>query len=219
MQNTFEKKLSGLIAHRNKCFYIHKKIFLTLSVILLLGIVFGISIFDSIYSEKALKTVWISDHFNKAIESCSTFSDFFSVILKRSEADIRTLIFIFITGFTYFCFPVAGAMILAKGFVTGFSFFYLISCNDYMISRFAYVESIALSVFFVISKLIACLITVYLAMSSYIFSYKFREVKSNSSILRRAPVTYRYFYTFIYSVGGILLINTCYCFILNNIIK
>ena len=219
MQSTFEKKISKLIAHRNNNLYIRRKLFLTFSFLTVIGLVLGVAIFDALYRNKVFDTVWITEHFNKVFADCSTFTDFFSVILKRSEADIRTLIFVFITGFTYFCFPVAGAMTLAKGFITGFSVFYLISCKDFMSITFAGSNSIILPTIFITTRLTVCSITVYLAMSSYIFSYKFREVKSNRSILRRAPITYKFFYTFIYSVGGILLTNSCYCIILNNIIK
>ena len=69
-------------------------------------------------------------------------------------------------------------------------------------------------VVFVIAKIMLCAISVSLAVSSYIFSYRFRDIKASGSVLRRAPITYKYIFSFITSTGGVLLTNWVYCFII-----
>lgn len=213
--NAFEQKISGFIARRNTDKYIKNKITVSFFSLLLLGILCGIAVYDAIYRSQNISSEYLIHHLEETLKNCVTFSDCISEILSVSKSDIRFLLFIFISGFTYFCFPACGIMVFSKGFLTGFSFFYLIEIYN----QFNSTNYSLFFLIFLISKLLLSVITVFLAMSSYIFSYRFREIKSSSSVLRRAPITYRYFFIFIYSIGGALLTNYIYCFLIYHLIK
>lgn len=209
IHNTFEKKFADFISKRNTDTYTKRKILLSFGALMLLGFLCGIAVFDSIYRNNILGTDYVNQHFDNALKNCVTFSDYISEILNVSKSDLRNLLFIFISGFTYFCYTACGIMIFSKGFLFGFSAFYLI---DFFKHTENYNETLFILIF-VISKILLNVIAIYLAMTSYVFSYKFREIKSNGSVLRRAPIAYRYFFTFIYSAGGVLLINYVYYFL------
>ena len=215
IHNSFEKKFAGFISKRNTDTYIKRKILLSFGALMVLGIICGIAVFDSIYRNSIFEAEYVNHHFDNALKNCVTFSDYISEILNVSKSDLRNLLFIFISGFTYFCYAACGIMIFSKGFLAGFSSFYLIEIFRHTEN---YNEPLLIMIF-IVSKFLLNVIAIYLAMTSYVFSYKFREIKSNSSVLRRAPVAYRYFFIFIYSVGGVLLVNYIYYFFIYNLIK
>lgn len=214
MRNFTEKKYAGIIAKKNTCSYIYRKIIFSFLALLTFGIICGVAVFDAVYRGEDCANDYVRLCFENVFGQCFTFSDCFSEILSASRPDIRTLLFIFISGFTYFCYPANGVMIFAKGFVNGFSLFYIIeTIGDIRLYNYK-----ILLILFVLSKVCLCAVAIYLAMHSYIFSYKFREIKSNSSILRRAPITYKYFFVLIYSIGSILIINFLYGLLIHYII-
>ena len=215
IQNSLEKKFADFIAKRNTDKYIKKKVSFSFLALMVLGIICGIAVFDSIYRSNIYNAEHVLNHFDNALKNCVSFSDYFSEILNVSKSDLRNLLFIFISGFTYFCFPLCGIMVFSKGFLNGFATFYLIE-----IFRQIEIQNESLMLFlFIAFKIFLSIISIYLAMTSYVFSYKFREIKSNCSILRRAPIAYRYIFIFIYSVGGVLLTNYIYYFCIYNLIK
>ena len=213
--NSFEKKFARFISKRNTDTYAKTKISISFFILILFGALCGIAFFDAIYHTDSYSAEYASHHFENIFTNCESFSDYFSEILIASKADIRNLLFIFISGFTYFCYPACGVMIFSKGFLSGFSVFYFVKIFDSLIFP---QKPLILSIF-ILTKALIGIVAVYLAMYSYIFSYKFREIKSVGSVLRRAPIAYRYFFIFIYSIGGILLINYIYYFLIYNLIK
>ena len=215
MQNSFEQRIADFIAKRNNESYIKRKVSLSFLMLMVIGILCGIAVFDAVFRFSDYSPEYVSLHFGKALKSCVTFSDYFSEILNASKTDIRNIFFIFIAGFTYFCYPACGIIVLAKGFLGGFTVFYLVE----VFKKCYFANENLLFLSFVVSRLLLSIIAIYLAMTAYVFSYKFREIKSNSSVLRRAPITYKYIFIFIYSVGGVLLVNSVYYLFIYNILK
>ena len=64
---------------------------------------------------------------------------------------------------------------------------------------------------FILLKFFSCSLSVFLASETYIFSYEFRAIKQNLSVLKRAPITYKFIFTFAKTIGGILIVNFIYC--------
>ena len=213
--NSFEKKFAGFIAKRNTEKYVNRKLSFEFLLLALLGAVSGIIAFSEICRHESYSLEYVIYHLDSTLKNCVLFSDYFSEILNTSKPDIRNLFFIFISGFTYFCWPACAVMIFSKGFLYGFSALYLAEA----LVMLDIPSGRLVLIIFIASRVLLSAVAIYLATISCIFSYRFREIKSNRSVLRRAPITYKYFFIFIYSTGGILLINYIYCFFIYNILR
>lgn len=213
-QKTIEQKYAKIISRKNTDYYAHKKTFFNFIILLFIGISLGAIVYNFTYQDRDKNIFFIVDYFKSCKNKNISLLDLFSLIFDFSKSDIRILFFVFISGFTYFCLLASGIMIVSGGFLVGFtSLFLLEGCSipDNNIT--------ALPLMFFIIKLLIYFIITYMGTTSYMFSYKFREIKSTGSILRRASITYKYLFIFIYSLGGILITNFFYIYFLFNFIK
>lgn len=209
MQQTLENKFTSMIAKRNSPKYISKKSRLSFSLLFLVGFAAGILVFSFGISDGYISVCpdYINKHFSSIFVECDTFSGYISHLLKVSGNDLKHLLLVFVSGFTYFCFIAVSAISFAKGFTLSFSVSYMIAAS----SSIDTVDVCIGPALFFFVKLITSIILINLSVRSYIFSYDFRSIKQNCSILRRSPYTYRYVLAFISAVGYSLLINLVYC--------
>lgn len=213
-QKPIEQKYAKIIARKNTDFYTQQKAIISFVILILLGITIGVAVYDTIYRDRSGNINVIVNYFRNGYINCNSFNDWFSLVINFSKSDIRILLFVFISGFTYFCLLAAGLMTVSEGFLVGFTALYLFEGCSIQSS-----DINPLCLIFVISKLIICCVITYMGASSYIFSYKFRDIKTNCSILRRASITYRYIFIFVYSLGSILIINFAYTYILFKLLN
>ncbi len=208
MQNISETKFKKIIGRRNTLTYINYKVAVRFIVLFIVGLSLGIVAFFSEYRiDGTFDYGVLNDHFESIFVKCETISDYSVSILFASEKDIRYIIFIFISGFTYFCFIASGAIVFSKGFIVGFASAYIVLVKKISPDLF---PDIFVLIFIFINLTISAII-IHLATKGYIFSYEFRAIKKNHSILRRAPITYRYIASLILALGGILIFNLLYC--------
>ena len=208
MQSSFECKFASIIAKRNSKTYTDLKVKSSFYFLFFVGFVLGIATFFIGIRESAFVSgQQISDHVSSVFSDCETIADHFIGVLKISETDLSHIFFIFISGFTYFCFAVSGAIVFAKGFSFGFSALFLLEVKEQL--AFSGVHSFVCA--FILLEFAVCAVAISLAAETYIFSYEFRSIKQNLSVLKRAPVTYRFIFTFAKSIGGTLIINFIYC--------
>ena len=208
MTNAVERKFSSMISKRNSDSYPVTKSKFYFFLILLIGFLLGVAVFH-VSSNNSFSTNLspVEKHLKYIFSLSDNFADRFIDVIKLSELELCHVFFIFISGFTYFCFIASGAIIFAKGFMLGVSTSYLMLISSPIHS----INAIAFGLIFFLSKFIICIITTTLASKTYIFSYDFRVIKQNCSILRRASVTYKFVFLFIKALGGCLLLNFIYC--------
>lgn len=212
MQTLFESRLTHMISHKSSKEYAKNKSQLSFCLIFFTGLFLGIFALFIVPNE-SINTSFphIEKHLNSIHElQNSSASTHFIEALKLSEIDLCHIFFVFISGFTYFCFAASGTIIFAKGFMFGFSSAFLIKSLE----ELDHINSIYYLSTFIVLKLAVCVITILLAAETYIFSFDFRSIKQNLSVLRRASVTYKFIFSFIRSVGASLLINFVYCLII-----
>lgn len=214
LNKSIEQKYAKIISKKNSEYYAQKKSIISFLLLLSLGVALGVTIYHSAYQDRSNSIEQIIDFIKVRKSSTNSFTDIFSLVFAFSKSDIRILFFVFISGFTYFCLFASSIMIVSDGFLVGFTSLFLIeSC----LAKYNSVHLIPFA--FLTSKLGISLIIIYLGTVAYVFSYKFREIKSSGSILRRASITYKYIFIFIYSLGGIFIINLAYVYFLFNYIK
>lgn len=208
MQSSFENKFASIISKKNSKIYASTKTKISFYLLFFVGAILGIAAFllvsqdDSIIDASHIKI-----HINSIFVNCDSVSDYFIETLKISETDLSHIFFIFISGFTYFCFAVAGIIIFAKGFMFGFSVLFLFEIKDTLASM----QMTPFIWLFLLLKFIICSIAIYLASETYMFSYDFRSIKQNLSVLKRAPVTYKFIFVFTRTIGSSLIVNFIYC--------
>ena len=208
MQGISEHKLQKRILVRNDPGYIRAKVTFKFLLLFGLGMLLGGAFFRSEYVDRsALDVSLIEKHFDSVFVGCETFSDNLMTALVLSKVEIRYLILIFISGFTYFCFIASGFMMLGRGFLVGFS----TSCLVYL-GRL-YPETVGADAIggFVIFHTLSSVILICLSVSAYIFSFDFRGIKRNHYVLRRAPTIYNYAFALILALGGLLMNGFFYC--------
>ncbi len=208
MPTSFESKFASIISKRNSKLYTSNKSIISFYLLFLSGIVLGVvAFFIGIQDTSAMNGTPIKEHIGYIFFDCKTISDHFINLLKISETDLSHIFFIFISGFTYFCFAVAGVIVFAKGFMFSFSALFLIEIQEQLPT-----VNMGFYIFiFILLKFLICSLAVFLASETYIFSYEFRAIKQNLSVLKRAPVTYKFIFTFAKTIGGILIVNFIYC--------
>lgn len=208
MQGVNENKLRNSIKLKNTKLYIRGTVVLKFLFFLLVGIFLGGMFFHSQYVDKIELDCSIADvHFGSIFVGCETFSECLFSVIMLSELEIRYLILIFISGFTYFCFIASAFMMIGRGFLLGFSLSYLIYIYLYCSSTITRSVLIAYLLFNVISSFIL----IFLSVASYTFSFDFRAIKRNHFVLRRAPIIYKYSFSLIIALGGLLLNKFFYC--------
>lgn len=208
MSNTLERKFSAMINKRNSAAYPLEKAKFSFFFLLFFGCILGAVIFIIGFDNSELyNSEPITDHIQNIITAGSSRSALLINAIKLSKTDLSHVLFIFISGFTYFCFFASGAIVFAKGFMLGFSLAFLIPIYDSV----PLTAPVIYVVVYCITKLMSSVITVLLAAETYVFSYEFRIIKQNCSILRRASVTYKFAFVFIKVLGGCLLSNLLYC--------
>ena len=208
MQGVNENKLRRAITLRNNQTYVRGVVTLKFLIFLILGIILGVAFFNTSYVDKsAIDIIAIKRHFEGIFVGCETFSEVLLTVLMLSELEIRYLFLIFVSGFTYFCFIVSGLMLFGKGFLFGGA----LSALAYL-SRDprAYVSGRVI-VAYLIFNLISSLILISMSASAYIFSFDFSTIKRNHFVLRRAPIIYKYSFSLILSLGGLIINNFLYC--------
>ena len=211
MQTMFESRVAHIISKKSSKEYARNKSRLSFYLIFFTGLFLGAFALFVVPSESiSLAIPYIEKHLISICSKNVSVSACFIEALKISEIELSHIFFVFISGFTYFCFAASGTIIFAKGIMLGFSTAFLTKT----LGELGCVDQTYFLITFATLKLIICIVTVSLAAETYIFSFDFRSIKQNLSVLRRAPVTYRLIFSFIRTVGSSLLINFVYCLII-----
>jgi len=202
----------GDLPKRNTKIYSTLKIFLKFILLLTLAFASGMLFCEASSKELLSAKIFssnISSHFTGVFDGCSSFKSYASVIVSASAPDIRYLLLIFTSGFTYFCGIADSIFIICKGFTIGFSFKYLISITklypEILNSRNAYI------VVFLISELSMALFLAFLATKTLFFAYDFRKLRGRKSQIIRSPAIYRYILLYLTSFGLVFIINILFC--------
>ena len=207
MQNYIEHKFSTIIRKRSSESYPLTRAKFFFTSLFIIGCILGYTAFTINSSSFSSTHIIYIEHHIKAISSTSTsLAQSFIDVIKLSKTDICHLFFVFIAGFTYFCFPVTGAIVFAKGFMLSFSLMYINLAPSAMASA----DKNIFFWCFCFTRIFIGITTVVLASETYVFSYDFRAIKQNFSILRRSSVTYKFIFIFLKSLGGCLLLNYIY---------
>ena len=130
-------------------------------------------------------------------------------MISASASDIRYLLLIFASGFTYFCGVADSVFIISKGFTVGFSLQYLISLTQK--SQTLLQNPKAAVATFALSEIILSLFMVFLASKALIFAYEFRKLRGRKSQIIKSPLIYRYMLLCATAFGLILTINVLSC--------
>lgn len=211
MQGIDEQRLQRSISVRNDPNYIKAKVTFRFLLLFGLGMLLGGELFRSGYVDRsALDVSFIKNHFESIFVGSETFSDKLLTALILSEVEIRYLFLIFISGFTYFCVVASGFMMLARGFLVGFS----TSCLIYLYRVYFEAVDRYEVIIFVAFQIVSSIILICLSVSAYIFSFDFSSIKRNNYVLRRSPVIYHYVFSFIITLGGLLINSFLYCLLL-----
>ena len=206
MQVINEEKLKRSIRIKNKNSYVRGIVDLKFLLFLVVGIVIGGGFFHSSYVDRsAVDFGIIYGHFSGIFVGCETFSEKLMTVLVVSEMDIGYLFLIFISGFTYFCSIASGLMMLGRGFMLGIAS----SCLIYASKGLT--DLGAATMLYTVFSVISVLILISLSTSAYIFSFDFSTIKRNRYVLRRAPIIYKYSFSLILSLGGLIINNFLYC--------
>lgn len=153
----------------------------------------------------------VARHFTDVFNGCSSFQSYASVTISSSSADIRYLILIFTSGFTYFSALANSALILCKGFTLGFSLEYLLSSIKATPSFLS--EPYKAVTLFILSEFALSAFMVFLSAKTLIFAYDFRRIRGRKSKIIRSPVIYHYILLYLTGFGLILMINLISCLI------
>lgn len=207
MQSSIESKFASIISKKSSREYADARSKFRFFLLLFLGLALGITSFAAVPKESFTDYRSIAEHIDSIFVECDTLSECFIEVIKVSKAELTHIFFIFISGFTYFCFAASGMIIFSKGFTFGFSLMFLIEAK----SKLPSINTVGFIIIFAIIKLILCVQAVLLASETYVFSYDFRAIKQSFSVLRRAPITYKFIFVFIRTVGASLLVNFIYC--------
>ena len=151
----------------------------------------------------------IASHFSGIFSGCQSPTDYFTVIISASSADLRSLVLIFASGFTYFCKYATGAMLAFRAFTLGFSFEFL----AFSLKRSSVVLDhplLSMMIFLSCELMIAALI-VYLSVKSVFFGDDFRRLRGRKSLILRSPIIYRYIFLFLTAFGLVIAVNSAYC--------
>lgn len=210
MQSSLENKFTSTISKKSSRLYADVRSKFRFFLIFFLGLALGITLFVFGPKESFMNPTPIIEHINSVFVDCDTLSECFIDVIKVSEADLTHIFFIFISGFTYFCFAASGIIVFSKGFTFGFSLMFLIEIQH----KIPNVNTIGFIIIFAVTKFVLCIQALLLASETYVFSYDFRAIKQNFSVLRRAPVTYKFIFVFIRTVGASLLVNFIYCLLI-----
>ncbi len=208
MQNSTESKFSSLISIRNSKGYSLFKTRSDFFLIFFVGLIFGILIFlVTIKSGLEIEKDAVKAHIHSLFSLGEDYSSRLAGVFSVSKKDICSVFFIFLSGFTYFCFAFSGVIVFTKGISLGLSVTYIFSSTE----AFESINSTAFGWIFLLMKFALGLVIVFFAADAYIFSYDFREIWQKHSILRRASVTYKFVFYFIRALGASLLFNFIYC--------
>ena len=208
--NTAEQKFSKIISRRNTYQYKKYKVSSKFVALFIIGLAFGISYsLTTLLEDASLCEAYaytIKKHFDNIFSKCISLSDYSLDVLKSSMNDIRYLFYVFVGGFTYFCFYAAGLIVFAKGLTVGYATASLILLSQ------RYASMIPFTALFIIYGLVSSSVIVGMSSVAYLFSFEFRAIKRNRSVLRRAPIAYRFVFSLLLSLGGIITVNFLYCF-------
>jgi hypothetical protein len=151
----------------------------------------------------------ISKHFLNVFDGCSKHTDYLTVIISSSSADLRYLLLVFTSGFTFFCKYAAAAMVAIRAFSVGMSIEFLFCVlNDGIIT----LRHPSLSFFlFTVFKILTAGFIIYLSVKSILFGYDFRRLRGRRSLILRSPVIYSHIFLFLTAVGFIIVVNSAYC--------
>ena len=188
----------------------YRKYLLGFSVVFVVSLIIGFLVSlstQSVVSDEL--RAQMSGHFTDVFKGCSLPADYFTVIISSSSADLRYLLLIFTSGFTFFCKYATGAMIAFRAFSIGFSSeFLFISLKDGIIG----LEHPALSLaVFLASEILIAMLLIYLSVKSTLFGYDFRRLRGRKSLIIRSPVIYRYVFLFLTAIGFVISVNAIYC--------
>lgn len=199
----------GDLKRRNTPEYQRKRIAVRYSLIFIISVVAGLlfckGLTDMMPQDNPFYTL-IRSGFGNILKDSSGFRDGFSRIIKASIRDIRDILILFLTGFTYFCGIASSAVIIVRGFASGFSVFLL----WYSVSKGALllphpVLSIAL---YCLSTLITVALLVFSATVSLVFEYEFKNLNNRKRLIVCSPLLYKYMLYYLTAFGAVILINT-----------
>lgn len=197
------------LPRRNKPSYPILRAILRYFLMFLLAFTAGMLISKATYVENADTNKMISSHFTQVFRGCNGCKDYFTVIISASSSDIRYLLLLFTTGFTYFCAPATSVFLMCKGATLGFSLNYmLISARIGALSL--PLPYLAATIFTAI-EFITSLFMVWLGAKSLVFSYEFRKLRGRKRRILTSPVIYNYLLLYLTAFGLVLIINTVSC--------
>ncbi len=203
--STAEIRFSRIISRRNTERYKKYKVTSRFIVLFILGLTIGVSYAFVSFDTTLCNIEAVTKHSASIFSECRQLSDYSLDILKASRNDIRYLFYIFIAGFTYFCFLAAGLIVFSKGLIFGYSMTHLLLLMRH------FPEIITFAFLFILYSYITSVIVIMLSSVAYSFSFEFRAIKRNRSVLRRAPITYHFIFSLIWSLSGLLTVNMLYC--------
>ena len=197
------------LPRKNTSAYVLWRVCFGYAFIFAIAFIFGVAFF-SIFSADVLESEEISvtvfSHFAKVFDGCSSCKDYFTVIIAASAPDIRLLLLLFASGFTYFSGIVTSAFTVCNAFTVGFSFRYLTLVSDSLFNTQSVVFVFALF------ELLFALLMIFLCARSQIFSYDFRRIRGRKSRMIASPVIYLYMLLYLTAFGLVLILNACSCF-------
>ncbi len=204
-------ELFAALPRRNNESYTLLKVLLRYCVIFALAFTAGILFCRASADIFPDMTSTIQRFFTDVFAGCESCRDYFTVIISASSPDIRCLILLFATGFTYFCGIATSTLVLCRGFAVGFSLQYLL----FVIESGAVTLShpTAAAVIFGVTELALAGVMIWLSTKSLIFGYDFRRLRGRRSRIVRSPIIYLYMLLYLTAFGLILIINTSSCFI------
>jgi len=202
----------GDLPRRNSKIYSALKLISRFILLLTLAFVSGMLFCDAtsndLISSKAFANS-ISKHFTNVFNGCSSFKSYASVIVSASAPDIRYLLLLFTSGFTYFCSIADSIFVLCKGFTVGFCFRYMLLITKLYPDILR--APIKASVIFLISELSFALFMTFLSTKTLMSAYEFRKLRGRKSQIIRSPAIYRYILLYLTSFGLVLIINISSC--------
>ena len=196
------------IARRNRPSYVIFRVCLGYTVIFIASFALG-SLFFSQFATDLLNSAYIASgvesHFFKVFDGCSSFRDYFMVIITASAPDLRILLLLFASGFTYFSGLVTSAFTLCRAFTVGFALRYLLLVENMSFNS----QSVAFV--FALFELTFAGLMIFLCAKSQIFSYDFRRIRGRKSRILSSPVIYMYMLLYLTAFGLVLVLNACSC--------
>lgn len=210
--NTAAPDFLKSLPRRNRRIYsafkVSSRYFLILLSACLAGFLFCTAASDSFIEERIFFDR-IASHFTDVFSGCDSLKNCFSVIITASAPDIRYLILLFASGFTFFCGIANSAAIICQGFTFGFSFNYLLSAIKTDAALLPTPKNAI--IIFSVSEILMMLFMVFLATSSLLFAYEFRRLRGLRTKILRSPLIYRYVLLYLTAFGLILILNIGSC--------